>query len=207
MLNSEQRKYHWDNIYRTRAEHEVSWFEEVPAVSFELIRKSSKNLSGAIVDIGGGSSHLVDLLLRAGFSNINVLDVSASALQIAQARLGPQAAKVNWIESDVLQWNRARDIDIWHDRAAYHFLTEREHRTQYANVAARSIAPSGILIVQAFALEGPRSCSGLPVHRESAESIQANFADDFDLLDFFLHEHTTPSGTKQLFQVCRLRRR
>ncbi len=207
MPHCAKRKIHWDSVYGSHAEQDVSWFELAPNVSFDLVRLNSNGLTGSIMDVGGGNSHLVDLLLEAGFSNVRVLDVSSRAIQMAQARLGQRAREITWIESDVLEWNGPRDVDIWHDRATYHFLTDLADRALYAKVAARTIVPSGTLIVETFALEGPRSCSGLPVQRASAETIQNDFASDFNLLESFVREHITPTGARQLFQVCRLQRK
>ena len=201
------RKDHWEKVYSTRPEQGVSWFEPLPALSLEMIRKSAHGKSDSIVDIGGGNSRLVDCLLAEGYDSVSVLDVSSKALAIPQARLGNKGAKVQWIESDVLEWQCSSPFDIWHDRAAYHFLTNAADRARYAAKASSAVKSGGTLIVATFALDGPRSCSGLPVYQASAEMIATDFAPSFELSESLPHQHITPSGSIQRFQVCRLRRK
>lgn len=150
---------------------------------------------------------MVDCLLAEGYGSVAVLDVSSKALAIAKARLGSKAEEVQWFESDVLAWKCSSPVDIWHDRAAYHFLTDVAGRVAYAALASNSIKSGGALIVATFALEGPSSCSGLPVYRASAAMIAADFAPSFEPVESLPHEHATPSGTIQRFQVSRFRRK
>ncbi len=206
-MDLQSRKNHWEKVYATRPEKEVSWFEPLPALSLEMIRKSAHGKSGSIVDIGGGNSRLVDCLLAEGYDSVSVLDVSSKALAIPQARLGNKAAKVQWIESDVLEWQCSSPFDIWHDRAAYHFLTNAADRARYAALASSAVKSGGTLIVATFALDGPRSCSGLPVYRANAEMIAADFAPPFELVESIPREHTTPSGNVQRFLMSRFRRK
>ena len=206
-MQSLNRKDHWEQVYAMRPDRELSWFELVPALSLEMIQRSVRGKGNSIVDIGGGNSRLVDCLLAEGFNSVAVLDVSSKALAIAQARLGSKAAEVQWIESDVLTWNCTSPYDIWHDRAAYHFLTDAADRAKYAALASSAVRSGGVLIVATFALDGPRSCSGLPVYRASADMIAADFAPSFELIESLLHEHVTPSGNTLRFQVSRLRRK
>ena len=201
------RKNHWEQVFSTRPEQEMSWFEPVPLLSLEMIRKSAHGKSDSIIDIGGGNSRLVDCLLAEGYGSVAVLDVSQKALAISQSRLGSKAAAVQWIKSDVLAWRCTSPFDIWHDRAAYHFLTEAPEQAAYAALASNAVKSGGVLIVATFALEGPPSCSGLPVYRSSAEMIAANFAPSFELTESLPYEHGTPSGTIQRFQVTSLRRK
>ena len=206
-MESQVRKGHWENIYETRPDQGLSWFEPVPALSLELIRKSAHGKSDSIVDIGGGNSRLVDCLLAEEYRSVTVLDVSSRALSIVKARLGKKAPEVHWIESDVLAWRCPSPFDIWHDRAAFHFLTEEADRTSYASLASNSVKSGGILIVATFALDGPRSCSGLPIYRTSSEMVAVDFAPSFELLESLSYDHVTPNGTSQRFQVSRFRRK
>lgn len=206
-MEPQSRKNHWEQFYATHPEEKVSWFEPVPMLSLEMIRKSAHGKSDSIVDIGGGNSRLVDYLLAEGYGSVAVLDVSSEALAITRARLGNKAAEVQWIESDVLGWKCSTLFDIWHDRAAYHFLTDEQERAAYVALASNAVRSSGALIVATLALEGPRSCSGLPVYRTSQEMISADFASSFELAERLPYEHTSPSGNIQRFQVSRFRRR
>ena len=206
-MASHLRRDHWEQFYATHQEQNLSWFESVPALSLQMIQRGARGKNDSIIDIGGGNSRLVDSLLAEGFHSVAVLDVSSKALAIAQARLGERAVEVQWIVSDVLGWKCASAFDVWHDRAAYHFLTDAADRATYAALASNAVRSGGVLIVATFALDGPRSCSGLPVYRASAEMIAVDFAPQFELAESIPHEHTTPSGNVQRFQVSRLRRK
>lgn len=206
-MDQPARKEHWEQFYATHPERELSWFESVPALSLELIRKSTRGSGDSVVDVGGGSSRLVDCLLADGYTAVCVLDVSARALSMARERLGAGTENVRWIESDVLQWNPRDPVDIWHDRAAYHFFTDEKDRMAYARAASGAVRSGGTLIVATFALDGPKSCSGLPAYRANAEMISADFAPAFELTESLIHDYHTPRGTVQRFQIARLTRK
>ena len=206
-MDQPARKTHWEQFYATHPEQELSWFESVPALSLELIHGSARTKSDSIVDIGGGSSRLVDCLIAEGYSAVAVLDISHRALATARERMGTDAGKVRWIESDVLAWHCASPVDLWHDRAAYHFFTDEKDRAAYAKIASGAVRPGGTLIVATFAIDGPKSCSGLPAYRASADMIAADFAPAFELVESRIHDHVTPRGTVQRFQIARLRRK
>lgn len=200
------RQEHWEKVYRAKAEKELSWFEEHPAVSLELIWAAGISREAAIIDIGGGESRLVDALLGEGFSALTVLDISAHALAAAKARLGPRAEKVTWIVADVTSWEPAAAYDLWHDRAAFHFLTDAADRESYAARVAKAIRPGGYVIIGTFAPEGPERCSGLPVQRHDAASIGAVLGGAFTLIESRRHAHLTPAGKTQQFQFSLFRR-
>jgi SAM-dependent methyltransferase len=199
------RQAHWDQIYETRAGNELSWFQEHPAISLDLIRATGAKPGAAIIDIGGGASRLVDALLDEGFC-ASVLDLSESALAAAKARLGPRSAKVAWIAADVAAWEPSETYDLWHDRAAFHFLIEAAGRHAYAERVAKSMRPGGHVIVGTFASDGPQSCSGLPVLRHDAASIGAVLGKRFALVETRRHDHVTPAGRTQRFQFSLFRR-
>ena len=206
-MDQPARKAHWEQFYANHTEPELSWFESVPSLSLELIRKSARGTGDSIVDVGGGSSRLVDCLLADGYTSISVLDVSMRGLAMARERLGAAAGMVRWIESDVLEWNPPDGVDIWHDRAAYHFFTEEKDRAAYARAASGAVRRGGALIVTTFAIDGPKSCSGLPAYRANTEMIAADFAQAFDLAESLIHDHHTPRGAVQRFQIARLTRK
>ncbi len=205
-MDQQARRDHWEEFYATHPEQDLSWYESEPALSLEMIRKCVRSLRDSIIDIGGGSSRLVDCLVADGYHAITVLDICSRALKMARVRLGDKAHGVQWIESDVLGWNCTSRFDIWHDRATYHFLTEAKDRQAYAVLATRAIKKGGALIVANFAVDGPRSCSGLPTYQASAQMIATDFGPSFALEESRLHEHLTPRGNKQRFQICLLRR-
>lgn len=194
------RRQHWDAIYSSKAEDQVSWFQESPAHSLELIRAAGGTASSAIIDVGGGASRLVDTLLAGGFRDVTVLDLAEPALMMARQRLGEAAAHVDWVVADVTTWMPRRHYDIWHDRAVFHFLTEQADRAAYVSTVRRAIPAGGHIIIATFAADGPEKCSGLPIVRYDPESLQATLGSGFKLVEARRHLHATPFGTTQSFQ-------
>ncbi|WJR77036.1 class I SAM-dependent methyltransferase [Bradyrhizobium sp. NP1] len=201
------RRSHWENVYTTKREDEVSWFQENPALSLELIMAAAPSKDASIIDIGGGASRLVDALLQKGFRRIAVLDLSATALQTAKQRIGPAASAVDWIVADAAQWTPQRAYDVWHDRAAFHFLTDPADRAAYLDRLRAAVAPGGQVIIGTFAPDGPEKCSGLPVQRYDSDALQAELGGGFALLETRADLHHTPWGATQSFQFSRFQRR
>jgi 2-polyprenyl-3-methyl-5-hydroxy-6-metoxy-1,4-benzoquinol methylase len=200
-------KEHWERVYATRAPTEVSWFQPHATLSLRLIKEAGLDPSAAIIDCGAGVSTLVDDLLRAGFGNLTVLDLSATALAAAAARLGKLAARVTWIEADVLEAQLpTQAYAVWHDRAVFHFLATDAERGAYVRAVEQAIRPGGLLIVATFAEDGPARCSGLPVTRYSVDELQRWFGRGFKLLGHVRESHRTPSGATQQFLYCHWRR-
>jgi 2-polyprenyl-3-methyl-5-hydroxy-6-metoxy-1,4-benzoquinol methylase len=206
LVNDANRKAHWDTVYTTKGENEVSWFQEDPAPSLELIDLAQPTLESAIVDIGGGASRLVDSLVARGFNRVTVLDISEAGLGAAKARLGERASQVHWIVADVTKWCPTQTFDIWHDRAAFHFLTDPTDRSAYVTRMKQVIKPGGHVIIGTFALDGPEKCSGLPVNRYDAAGLAKELGGGFVLLDSRRHDHSTPWNSAQRFHFCMLRR-
>ena len=198
-MSNDDRRSHWDGVYSTKSEDAVSWFEPSPDISLALLREAGLQTDMAVVDIGGGASRLVDALVALPVADITVLDVSAAALRTAQARL-PAGSTVQWIAADVTTWLPDRRYHLWHDRAAFHFLTEDRDQAAYVATLKRALRPGGRAIIGTFALDGPEKCSGLPVARYDPDSLQAVLGDDFKLLFSRRHDHSTPWGTSQRFQ-------
>jgi len=205
-MNGTDRGAHWENVYRTKGEREVSWFQETPSVSLELIRSAGATRQSSIVDIGGGASRLVDALVDDGHAAVTVLDLSESALAAAKTRLGAAAARVTWIVADVVKWKPVQRYDIWHDRAAFHFLTDAAERSAYVACLREALAPGGHAIIATFALDGPERCSGLPVVRYDASHLGQVLGSAFDLVETRQHDHQTPMGGAQRFQFSVFRR-
>jgi 2-polyprenyl-3-methyl-5-hydroxy-6-metoxy-1,4-benzoquinol methylase len=197
------RQRHWENVYTTKDEKEVSWFEESPTISLALVRSTGLNTGSSIIDIGGGASRLVDALIDEGFEAVTVLDLSEKATTIAKARLG---ARVQWVVADVTKWEPSETYDVWHDRAALHFLTEPKDRVAYAERVHSAVRPGGHVIIGTFAPDGPERCSGLQVVRHDAASLSEMLGSEFDLIESRPYSHRTPTGATQRFQFSRLRR-
>ena len=199
-MNSSSTKQHWENIYQAKnTVHDVSWYQNVPKTSIDLVLSTGMSMNGNIIDVGGGDSKLVDKLLDLGFRNIFVLDISAKALQKAKTRLGEKAKSVIWIEADILEFNTESSFDIWHDRAAFHFLTKEEDIAHYVEIAGKFIKPDGYLIISTFSVNGPKKCSGLDITQYSEDSIKKIFQKNFSHIRSFEEIHTTPFNTKQNF--------
>jgi len=196
-------KQHWESVYRTKGERDVSWFETLPAVSLQMIEAAGLTPETCVVDVGGGDSRLVDTLVARGLDCLAVLDVSGAALHRAQERLGDQAAALTWIEADVTAGWTLKPMDVWHDRAVFHFLTTPEDRARYRFQLRQTLKAEGTVIVATFALDGPETCSGLPVARYSPETLAAELGNEFRLVESVPHEHRTPWGTVQPFVYAR----
>ncbi|PTM49048.1 class I SAM-dependent methyltransferase [Phreatobacter oligotrophus] len=194
-----ERQAHWENVYSTKGETEVSWFQESPQPSLDLMALVGAKADSAIIDIGGGASRLVDALLAEGFTDISVLDLSAEALDVAHARLGDAGHRVKWIVDDATEWEPPQLYDVWHDRAAFHFLNGEDQRQAYLQRVREGLRTGGYIIMGTFALDGPERCSGLPVTRYSTESLSAFLGEGFALVDSRRHEHATPWGAVQRF--------
>lgn len=195
-----ETRQHWEQVYATRATDTVSWFQPRAETSLRLIRATGVPHTGALIDVGGGASTLVDGLLAAGYTNLTVLDLSAAALAAARARLGAGGDTVRWIEADIVDADLpAHAYDAWHDRAAFHFLTDAKARAAYVRTLRHALKPGGHLIVATFAEDGPTRCSGLPICRYSAVTLQAEFGAAFEPVHQEYEIHTTPAGGTQRF--------
>lgn len=201
---------HWDRAYTARDATALTWFEATPEASIRLVRQCMK-AGGALVDIGGGSSALVDHCLDAGIGSVTVLDLFAEALAITRARLGNGADSANLIVGDVRDWTPDRSYDLWHDRAAFHFLTDVEDRQRYLHTLDAALRAGGVAIIATFASTGPTTCSGLPVQRyapsELADTLEELAPGLLAPVQSELLAHQTPKGAVQDFQISVFRKK
>jgi trans-aconitate methyltransferase len=200
------RKSHWDRVYETKKPDTVSWYENNPSRSLGYIQRYS-DPSHRVMDVGAGASLLADVLLDLGYANLIALDVSGAGLDRAEARLGERAKQVNWIVADITKNPELPMVDLWHDRAVLHFLTDEADQAAYARLAARTVNGSGHLVIATFAPDGPERCSGLLVHRHDGSSLAKLFESAFDLLEVARETHLTPSGGEQRFTWAVFRRK
>lgn len=198
------RKNHWETVYETKNPNEVSWTQEIPKTSLDFIKSFDLTKKSKIIDIGGGDSKLVDFLIEEGFENITVLDISAKAIEKAKARLGVNAEKVNWIVSDITEFETNETFEVWHDRATFHFLTSEEQIQKYMKTARKSV--SGYLTVGTFSENGPKKCSGLDIKQYNEETLTAEMENGFEKIKCVTEDHTTPFETKQNFIFCSFKR-
>ncbi len=201
-----QRKEHWERVYSTKGERDVSWFEALPEISLQMLNAAGVTKATCVLDVGGGDSRLIDHLAAKGMTCVAVLDVSGAALQRARGRLGAAAAVPVWIEADVTGEWTLKPMDIWHDRAVFHFLTDPEDRARYLARLRAVLKVNGSAIIATFAADGPDKCSGLPVARYSPEALSATLGSEFELIESRRHVHHTPWGSTQAFQYSRFAR-
>lgn len=200
-------KEHWERVYGTKTPDAVSWYAPHLVESLAYVQRTGVPKSASVLDVGGGEATLVDDLLDEGYTDVTVLDLSEKALEVCRARLGERAARVRWVAADVLEHDFApASVDVWHDRAVFHFLTEGDQRRAYVAQVLKALKPGGYCIVGAFGPQGPESCSGLLVARYDAEGLHGEFGQPFQLVESNYSTHVTPWGTAQQFLYCFCRR-
>jgi RimJ/RimL family protein N-acetyltransferase/2-polyprenyl-3-methyl-5-hydroxy-6-metoxy-1,4-benzoquinol methylase len=200
------RQSHWNKVWTENRESEVSWFQEKPSLSLDLVQRHAADKNARILDVGGGSSRLVDALLASGFGNVGVLDIAAQALEVARDRLGDLASSVEWIVADVTAYKPSHPWDIWHDRAVFHFLVDMGDRQSYVQAMRRFLSPSGVVVIATLGPDGPKKCSGLDVQLYTPKMLSEVFGSGFVLLESYVEMHRTPSGADQQFVYCVFRR-
>ena len=204
-MNSATNKSHWENVYETKNPDQVSWTQEKPQTSLDFIHSFGLGKEAKIIDIGGGDSNLVDFLLEEGYQNITVLDISSKALEKAKQRLGDNAHKVKWIATDIITFEPTETYDIWHDRAAFHFLTTPEQVSAYITIAEKNI--NSFMVLGTFSKNGPTKCSGLEIQQYDEESLSEKFDIAFERIKCIPEDHMTPFETTQNFIFCSFRKR
>lgn len=193
-------KQHWEKVYNTKQPNEVSWTQETPKTSLQFIESFNLPKDSSIIDVGGGDSNLVDHLLDLSYSNITVLDISEKAIERVKDRLGEKAEQVTWIVSDITNYKPKQNFDIWHDRAAFHFLTSPEQIKTYCNIVNNYVNKH--ITIGTFSDSGPKKCSGLDITQYNETSLETIFKDSFKKLNCIEEQHTTPFNTKQNFVFC-----
>ena len=192
-------KQHWENVYETKADQEVSWYQESPTTSLELITSLHLEKNAPIIDIGGGNSNLAAELLKDGYTNLSVLDISSNSLERTKDKLGKEADEIQWVVSDVLDFQPKQQFRLWHDRATFHFLTAERDIKKYINIVTRIVKKGGFLIIATFSTSGPKKCSGLDITQYSREKLKTLFGKEFELMKTFEEIHSTPFQTEQNF--------
>lgn len=197
-----ENQQHWDKVYINKQPTEVSWYEPMPEISLNLIRDCNLEKDAAIIDIGGGDSFLAEFLVSIGYTDVTVVDISKNAIERAKQRMCEKADLVTWIIADAANFEPEKKYDLWHDRAAFHFLTDEDQRENYLGTLIEHVKPGGYMIMSTFSDKGPETCSGLKVKRYSVGEMQELFAKEFNPLSGKSFDHTTPSGVTQNFTVC-----
>ena len=197
------KKEHWDKAHAARHPRDVSWYQQLPALSLKMIQESNVAADTPIIDVGGGASLLVDFLLDDGYRDITVLDLSGIALDKARLRLGEKSSRVEWIEQDITCFETERKYGLWHDRALFHFLTLENDRGKYIQALRRALQPGGQLVISTFAIGGPERCSGLDIVQYDAQKLERELGGGFTLLEQEQVLHQTPAQKEQLFGFYR----
>jgi 2-polyprenyl-3-methyl-5-hydroxy-6-metoxy-1,4-benzoquinol methylase len=195
------RKTHWEDVYQKHRPNELGWYQESPDISLRMIESTGVDEDGRIIDVGGGASPLIELLVARG-SNVTVLDISSTALEEAKKRLGEASDKVKWIVADITKYKSTEIYDIWHDRAVFHFLTSPQDRKEYVACLNSALRVGGYLVISTFGPAGPRKCAGLRTMRYSPESLHKEIGDNFHLAESGDEIHLTPTAKEQEFIYC-----
>lgn len=196
------RKAHWENIYQIKSLQEVSWYQPIPETSLQFFKENNIAKDAAIIDIGGGDGFLVDHLLDLGYSDITVLDISEKALDRAKIRLGERASTVKWIVTDVVAFVPERNYDVWHDRAAFHFLRKKDEINYYVSLLKKYVNKGGYVFIGTFSEQGPTMCSGIEIHQYNELDLTKLIADKYKKLKCIYTDHLTPFNTIQSFIFC-----
>jgi ubiquinone/menaquinone biosynthesis C-methylase UbiE len=205
-MDNFDRKKHWENIYQTKELNEVSWFQPTPETSLDFFKQFNVPTTAKVIDIGGGDSFLVDHLLELAYKDITVLDISEAAISRAKNRLGDKAEKVKWIVEDAATFKPTENYDFWHDRAAFHFLTNEQEISTYLETAQQSITPTGVLLIGTFSEQGPKKCSGIEIKQYSENSMNERLKNFFEKIKCITIDHKTPFDTIQNFVFCSFRK-
>jgi len=190
---------HWENVYTTKDMSKVGWYQNEPSISLVLLQKIGSTPQDAFIDVGCGASALADRLINSGYRDITLLDISSSALEMLKQRLGSSADIPHYRVGDVCTFSSDKCFDVWHDRAVFHFLQKEEEQNAYMETMHRVLSPSGYAVIGTFAVDGPDSCSALPVRQYDAERMQIAIQGRFELVDFVDETHITPSGSEQKY--------
>jgi len=205
-MESFDRKTHWEGVYQTKNFSDTSWFQATPETSLAFIKQFNIQQNAKIIDVGGGDSFFVDYLIDLNFTDITVLDISESALNKAKQRLGEKAKNVNWIVVDAATFKPTEKYDFWHDRAAFHFLTDEREIENYLDTVQKNIKPSGVLVIGTFSEKGPEKCSGIEVKQYSEKSMTDRLTIYFEKIKCIVVDHKTPFDTIQNFIFCSFRK-
>lgn len=200
------KKVHWENVFATNKETEVSWYQQKPETSINFFTENNIPKDAKIIDIGGGDSYLIDNLLELGYTNLFLLDISANAIERIKNRLGVRSEKVTFIVSDILDFQPKTTFDVWHDRASFHFLTTEKEIEMYKSLVSNSISENGFMFLGTFSENGPLKCSGLEITQYSESKCELTFSDNFKKTVCFTENHQTPFDTTQNFIFCTFKR-
>ena len=202
-----KKQEHWETVYQKKNFEDVSWFQETPTTSIQFFESMQLPKTANIIDIGGGESRFVDYLLENDYKNVTILDISATAIEKKKQALGNKAHQVKWVISDVVDFKPTEQYDFWHDRATFHFLTQKEDVEQYITTVKQHVKPEGTLILSTFSENGPTKCSGLDIQQYSEQTLSERVEAFFTKVKCVVVDHITPSAAVQNFIFCSFKRK
>lgn len=201
------KKQHWETVFSQKQQNEVSWYQPVPKTSIEFLESNAIPKDAAIIDVGSGDSYFIDYLVDKGYQNVFALDISEHALQRLKQRLGEKANRVHWIVSDVLDFKPPVAFDYWHDRAAFHFLSDANDVDKYVAITSEYIKANGKMMVATFSDSGPLKCSGINIKQYSKDELANQFSNAFEKIKCVEEVHSTPFNTTQNFTFCSFKKK
>ena len=193
-LSEKERGLHWNTLYENKDHTKVFWHQSKPNKSVDIINKYA-NSEMAIIDAGCGASSLVDNLVKEGYKDITLLDISNISLDIVRARIDTK--NIDLVCSDILNYDSDKKFDIWHDRAVFHFLLNKEDRVKYFEVLDKSLKNNAVAIISTFRTGGPNDCAGLDTLQFDNEKILKELPNNFELIQSDEYTHITPKNTEQ----------
>jgi cyclopropane fatty-acyl-phospholipid synthase-like methyltransferase len=196
------KKQHWENVFSQKQENEVSWYQPLPKSSIVFFESQKLPKDANIIDVGSGDSYFIDYLLEKGYENIYALDISENSLMRLKKRLGAKSDSIHFIVSDILDFKPTVKFDYWHDRAAFHFLSDTAEVNKYLTISNEAIAKNGNLMVATFSDSGPLKCSGLNIKQYSKIDLENQFSNYFQKIKCIEEVHSTPFNTNQIFTFC-----
>ncbi|MBN8696312.1 MAG: class I SAM-dependent methyltransferase [Bacteroidetes bacterium] len=201
------KKEHWETVFSQKQQNEVSWYQSVPKSSIEFFESNNVSKDAVIIDVGSGDSYFIDYLVDNNYQNVYALDISEYALTRLKTRLGDKASRVHWIVSDVLDFKAPLAFDYWHDRAAFHFLSDANDVDRYVSITNNYIKPNGKMMIATFSDSGPLKCSGINVKQYSKDDLESQFSNAFERIKCVDEVHLTPFNTTQNFTYCSFKKK
>lgn len=196
MTNQNTPQQHWEKLFSKVDTTQVLWHQSSPDKSLELIMKHAKT-DAAIIDVGCGTSLLVDSLLHEGYKDITLLDISKTSLETVKKRV--QNNTLTTICSDLLAFKSEKKFSLWHDRAVFHFLTQKEDRLRYFEVLSESLERGATVIISTFHIDGPTQCAGLDIVQYDVEKMQEELPRGLEITAHEAYTHITPKKTEQAY--------
>ena len=197
MANSEDLKSHWDKAYN-KEDNQLGWFEEKPSQTMQLVEACQLKKDATILNVGAGTTNLIEALLDAGYTKLIANDLSEIALQKLQSRIKESHNyDLKTIADDITNpsdLQNLQNIDLWIDRAVLHFFLKEGEQRAYFNLINNILAKKAFVLIAVFALDGAEKCCGLDLKRYNVEMLQEKLGEGFKLVNTFNYTFINPFG-------------